>query len=64
MAIKKFLKKFIQEEEGATAVEYAVMIVLIIVACIVVVGVLGGQVNDAFQEVSDTIANNTGGAGS
>jgi len=55
MAIKKFLKKFIQEEEGATAVEYAVMIVLIIVACIVVVGVLGRQVNDAFQRVSDAM---------
>jgi pilus assembly protein Flp/PilA len=55
MAIKKFLKKFIQEEEGATAVEYAVMIVLIIVACIVVVGVLGGKVNDAFQNVVDNM---------
>ena len=55
MAIKKFLKKFIQEEEGATAVEYAVMIVLIIVACIVVVGVLGEKVNDAFQNVVDNM---------
>ena len=56
MAIKKFFKKFIQEEEGATAVEYAVMIVLIIVACIVVVGVLGSQVNEAFQRVAEELA--------
>jgi len=51
--VKNFLKKFIQDEEGATAVEYAVMIVLIIVACIVVVQTLGTKVNDAFQQVSD-----------
>jgi len=55
MAIKKFFKKFIQDEEGATAVEYAVMIVLIIVACIAIIGTLGGQVNDAFTAVSDKI---------
>ncbi len=55
MAIKKFLKRFIQEEEGATAVEYAVMIVLIVVACIVVVGVLGEKVNNAFQNVVDNM---------
>ena len=59
MKIKEFFKRFIQEEEGATAVEYAVMIVLIIVACIAVVGVLGGQVDDAFQRVSDEIATGT-----
>ena len=53
MAIKEFFKNFIQEEEGATAVEYAVMIVLIVVACIVVVGVLGEKVNNAFQQVAD-----------
>ena len=59
MAIKKFFKKFIQEEEGATAVEYAVMIVLIIVVCIAVVGVLGGQVNNAFTRVSDAMPTGT-----
>jgi pilus assembly protein Flp/PilA len=51
MDIKKVFKKFMQEEEGATAVEYAVMIVLIVVACIAVVTILGKKVNNAFQSV-------------
>ena len=55
MRIKNFFKRFIQEEEGATAVEYAVMIVLIIVVCLVAVGILGNKVNNAFQNVADAI---------
>jgi len=55
MAIKKFFKRFIQDEEGATAVEYAVMIVLIIVVCLAVITTLGGKVQDAFQTVSDSL---------
>ncbi|MCK4507060.1 MAG: Flp family type IVb pilin [Desulfuromonadales bacterium] len=55
MAIKEFFKNFIQEEEGATAVEYAVMIVLIVVACIFVVTTLGQKVNNAFQQVVEAM---------
>jgi len=55
MAIKKFFKRFIQEEEGATAVEYAVMIVLIIVVCLATIGILGNKVNNAFQKVANTL---------
>ena len=51
MGIKNFFKRFIQEEEGATAVEYAVMIVLIIVVCLTVVGFLGDEVKNAFETV-------------
>ena len=57
MGIKNFFKRFIQEEEGATAVEYAVMIVLIIVVCLVAVGILGEKVNNAFQNVADAMPN-------
>ncbi|MBE0576193.1 MAG: Flp family type IVb pilin [Desulfuromonadales bacterium] len=55
MAIKKFLKKFIQEEEGATAVEYAVMIVLIIVVCLATITLLGTRVENAFNRVAQTL---------
>lgn len=55
MAIKKFFKRFMQEEEGATAVEYAVMIVLIIVVCLAAVTLLGEKVNNAFQNVADAM---------
>ena len=55
MGIKNFLKRFIQEEEGATAVEYAVMIVLIIVVCLAVIKTLGESVSDAYSTVADTL---------
>jgi pilus assembly protein Flp/PilA len=55
MGIKNFFKRFIQEEEGATAVEYAVMIVLIIVVCLGVITLLGGEVRDAFNTVAQTL---------
>ena len=52
MGIKNFFKRFIQEEEGATAVEYAVMIVLIVVVCLLTVKFLGSQVEVGFNNVS------------
>ena len=55
MGIKNFFKRFIQEEEGATAVEYAVMIVLIIVVCLAVISTLGKNVSSAFQTVADSL---------
>ncbi len=55
MNIKKHFMKFIKEEEGATAVEYAVMLVLIIVVAIAVIQILGNKVNNAFQAVADAM---------
>ena len=55
MGIKNFFKRFIQEEEGATAVEYAVMIVLIIVVCLGVITLLGGEVKNAFNTVANSL---------
>lgn len=37
---------FVKEEEGATAVEYAIMLALIILVCIGSVRVLGGSANN------------------
>ena len=53
--LKTMCQKFVREEEGATAVEYAVMLVLIIVVCIAVVTVLGQKVNNTFKNVADSI---------
>lgn len=50
--MKKLIQKFHRGEEGATMVEYALMIVLIAVASIVIVTTLGGQVAAAFTSVS------------
>ena len=48
-----FVKKFIgKEEEGATMVEYGIMVSLIAAICVGVVTILGTQVQTAFNTVS------------
>ncbi len=46
------LKKLWKDEEGATAVEYGMMVALIAAVIVVIVKKLGGQVNTAFTNVS------------
>jgi pilus assembly protein Flp/PilA len=56
-----YLKNFVREEEGATMVEYGLMVALIAIACIVAVGTLGGYLNDLFTGVGASIdAENAG----
>jgi pilus assembly protein Flp/PilA len=46
---------FLKREDGPTAVEYAVMLALIIVVCIVAITALGTNANKTFTNVSNTI---------
>ena len=43
---------FLKQEEGPTAVEYAVMLALIIVVCIAAVATLGSNANRVFGNVA------------
>jgi len=43
-----WLMDFLKNEEGPTAVEYAVMLALIMVVCITAVTTLGGNANKTF----------------
>ena len=56
----KSLVKFVKAEDGPTAVEYAVMLALIIVVCIGAITTLGGNAKSTFNNVAATI----GGTGS
>ena len=47
--------QFLQAEDGPTAVEYAVMLALIIVVCITAITALGTNANKTFSSVSNTI---------
>ena len=49
------LKRFFKKEEGATAVEYGIMVALIAAVIIAVVVILGTKLSSAFQNVSDQI---------
>jgi pilus assembly protein Flp/PilA len=50
------LVKFLQSEDGPTAVEYAVMLALIIVVCLAAITALGTNANATFTTVSNDIA--------
>jgi len=44
--------RFVQREDGPTAVEYAVMLALIIVVCISAITALGSNANKTFNNVA------------
>lgn len=44
--------QFLKKEDGPTAVEYAVMLALIIVVCIAAITTLGTNANNTFANVS------------
>ena len=46
------IKRFLRDEEGATMVEYALMVGLIAVVCIAAVTTLGTTVNAVFQNIA------------
>ncbi|QDT07004.1 Flp/Fap pilin component [Rubripirellula lacrimiformis] len=48
---------FLKEEDGPTAVEYAVMLALIVVVCLASVGTIGTNANAKFEAVGTAIGN-------
>lgn len=50
------VKAFLVSDDGPTAVEYAVMLALIILACIASIKALGTATNDQFTAVKDGLA--------
>jgi pilus assembly protein Flp/PilA len=49
------LVNFLKNEDGPTAVEYAVMLALIIVVCITAITALGTNANKTFTNVGNAI---------
>jgi pilus assembly protein Flp/PilA len=46
------VRQFLRQEDGPTAVEYAVMLALIIVVCIVAITTVGTKANDTFKNTT------------
>lgn len=51
------LRQLFKDEEGATMVEYALMLALIAVVCIVAVTLIGNSAKDKFNQVGNEIQN-------
>ena len=54
-SLTKSLVSFLKKEDGPTAVEYAVMLALIIVVCIAAITTLGSNANETFSFVGSSI---------
>jgi pilus assembly protein Flp/PilA len=52
--------RFLKDEDGPTAVEYAVMLALIIVVCIAAISTLGSNANGTFNLVATKVSTNSG----
>ncbi len=57
------VKKFLLAEDGPTAVEYAVMLALIIVVCLAAISAIGDNASTTFNNVSESLAGAGGGSG-
>jgi len=49
------ISRFLTSDDGPTAVEYAVMLALILVACIAILTTLGTSVSGTFGTVNSTL---------
>ncbi len=49
------IARFVKSEDGPTAVEYAVMLALILVACITIITTLGTSISSTFGTVNSSL---------
>jgi len=54
--LKNAVVNFLKREDGPTAVEYAVMLALIIVVCIAAISALGSNASNTFNYVGNKVA--------
>jgi len=50
------VQRFLASEDGPTAVEYAVMLALIIIVCLAAISTIGQNANGTFTEVGNSLA--------
>ena len=51
----QLLLKLLREEDGPTAVEYAVMLAMIIGSCIAAITLVGGEAGGSWHDTSDQL---------
>ena len=54
--LSQHVVEFVKREDGPTAVEYAVMLALIIVVCIAAITTLGSNANGTFSFVATKVS--------
>jgi pilus assembly protein Flp/PilA len=55
-SLAKSVRRFLVSEDGPTAVEYAVMLALIVVVCLTAISSLGQAAKNAFYQIKNSVA--------
>jgi pilus assembly protein Flp/PilA len=55
MSLTTKIKRFLVSEDGPTAVEYAVMLALIVVVCLVAIQALGTNTSTTFTNIGNSL---------
>lgn len=58
----KMIRNFVNDESGATAIEYGLIAALIALVGVVAFTALGETIADSFDEVASTLCTSAGGA--
>ena len=53
------IKNFLESEDGPTAVEYAVMLALIVIVCLTAIRAVGTEASNRFTDVAAQLADPT-----
>ena len=62
-SLAKKVHRFLVSEDGPTAVEYAVMLALIVIVCLTAIQAIGTRANSTFDSVSQQLGTGGGGGG-
>ena len=54
-SLAKKMQRFLVSEDGPTAVEYAVMLALIVIVCLTAISSIGTNASATFQTIADSI---------
>lgn len=54
-SIKNLASKFVREEEGASLLEYGMLVLLIAVLCIIAVKTIGSKISNGFNTVNSNL---------
>ena len=57
--LAKKVHRFLVSEDGPTAVEYAVMLALIVIVCLTAIGTIGTNANTTFTNVASKLGGGT-----
>ncbi len=54
-----WIRNLLADEQGQTLTEYALILVLIVIAALVIMGTMGGQINNIFSSITNQLSSVT-----